>query len=108
MLSIVSGTYNRREALQNMVESVRDTLPRGIAYELVIVDGGSTDGTLEWLHEQTDVTTIEHGELLGAIKAFCDGAKAARGKYVVLANDDILFEKGALMAGIIHLEEHAL
>ena len=106
MLSIVTGTYNRREALQNMVQSVRDTLPLGIRYEIIAVDGGSDDGTLEWLHEQTDITTIEHGELLGAIKAFCDGAKIARGKYVVLANDDILFQPDALVAGMLHLEEH--
>lgn len=108
MLSIVSGTYNRRTALQNMIQSARDTLPAGIRYEFVIVDGGSDDGTLEWAREQQDVKLIEHGELRGAIPAFCDGAKAARGKYIVLANDDILFQEGALLAGILHLEEYAL
>lgn len=106
MLSIVSGTYNRKHALQNMLQSARDTVPAGIDLGFVVVDGGSTDGTLEWLRTQSDVTLIEHGELRGAIPAFCDGAKAATGKYVVLANDDILFKPGALLAGIVHLEEH--
>jgi glycosyltransferase involved in cell wall biosynthesis len=106
-LSIVSGTFNRKQALQNMMQSARDTLPLGITLEFVIVDGGSDDGTLDWLHEQPDVVTIEHGELRGAIPAFCDGANAASGKYVVMANDDILFRPGALLAGILHLEEHA-
>jgi glycosyltransferase involved in cell wall biosynthesis len=103
-LSIVTGTYNRRKALQNMLQSARNTLPLGIDLEFVVVDGGSTDGTLEWLHQQTDVIVIEHGELRGAIPAFCDGARAAQGKYVVLANDDILFRPHALLAGIVHLE----
>lgn len=109
-LSIVSGTYNRLGALKNMLDSAYRSLPHGIGLEFVLVDGGSTDGTLEWLHEQTEypnVRVIEHGELLGAIKAFCDGAKAATGKYVVMANDDITFLPGALLHGILHLEEHA-
>lgn len=106
LLSIVTGTYNRREALQNMIESVRESLPPGMSYECVVVDGGSDDGTLEWAQEQSDIVLIEHGELLGAIRAFCDGAKVAQGKYVVLANDDILFKPGALLAGILYLEDH--
>lgn len=104
LLSIVSGTFNRKKALQNMLQSVRDTLPSGIELEFIIVDGGSTDGSLNWLRKQPDVTLIEHGELRGAIPAFCDGAKAARGKYVVLANDDIIFRPHSLLSAIVHLE----
>jgi glycosyltransferase involved in cell wall biosynthesis len=107
LLSVVSGTYNRKKHLMGMIQSVRDTLPAGISLEFVIVDGGSTDGTLDWLRQQSDVVLIEHSELRGAIPAFCDGAKAATGKYVVLANDDILFKPGALLAGIVHLEEYS-
>jgi glycosyltransferase involved in cell wall biosynthesis len=82
-------------------------LPRHIEYEFVVVDGGSDDGTLEWLAGQERVTVIEHGSLLGAIKAFCDGAKAATGDYVIMANDDILFQQHSIMRALSHLEDHS-
>lgn len=103
-LSIVSGTYNRLALLQQMIQSARDQLPKGINYEFVMVDGGSTDGTLEWLRVQSDVRLVEHGELRGAIPAFTEGAFLASGKYVCLANDDVAFRPGSLLRAIVHLE----
>lgn len=106
ILSIVTGTYNRIGHLRRMVESARASIPRGLTYEIVLVDGGSEDGTIEWAKEQSDVVLIEQGELLGGIRAFCDGAKAARGAYVLLANDDIEFEGDGILRALIHLETH--
>lgn len=106
ILSIVSGTYNRRPHLQRMVNSARDAIPHGWAYEFVIVDGGSTDGTQEWCKAQPDIHLIEHGELRGAIVAFCDGAKAAQGRYVLLANDDVTFAPGSIFPAVAWLETH--
>lgn len=106
LLSIVSGTYNRQQSLKRMMSSVRRQLHPGIDYQFVIVDGGSTDGTLEFLRTQSDVTLIEHGELRGAIPAFCDGARVTQGQYVVMANDDIVFHDNSLLAGVAHLDEH--
>lgn len=106
ILSIVSGTYNRIQALQRMIQSVREQMPEHIPYEFVIVDGGSTDGSLDWCRQQSDIVLIEQGALLGAIRAFCDGARAARGEYVVMANDDITFHPLSLVRAIAHLESH--
>lgn len=87
-ISIVSGTYNRLEHLKRMVLSARRSAGN-LSHEIVLVDGGSTDGTIEWAKKRSDVRLIEQGELLGAIKAFNAGAEAAEGEYVVLLNDDI-------------------
>lgn len=104
LLSIVSGTYNRLEYLQRMIASARKHWPRHMGMEFVIVDGGSTDGTQAWVKTQPDCRIIEHGALLGAIRAFCDGAKAARGDYVCMANDDIEFHEYSLLRAVSHLE----
>lgn len=104
LLSVVTGTYNRLKSLQRMVDSAHAQLSRCLDYEFVVVDGGSTDGTIEWCKSQSNIRLIEHGELRGAIKAFCDGARAATGEYVVLANDDISFKPYSLLAAIRHLE----
>lgn len=104
LLSLVTGTYNRLPHLEAWIGSARDTLPVGLSYEFVVTDGGSTDGTLDYLRAQPDVRLIEHGELRGAIKAFDDAARAATGDYVLLGNDDTRFHAGALVAAIAHLE----
>ena len=73
-VSIVSGTFNRLPYLKRMIESGRKAMRpaghvhafEGVTWEFVIVDGGSTDGTLDWLRSQADVRVIEHGRLLGA------------------------------------------
>jgi len=104
LISLVSGTFNRIELLQQMVQSFRDNLLDGIEYEVVLVDGGSTDGTIEWAKSQSDVVLIEDGQLLGAISAFTRGAFRASGKYVLLANDDITFRPKSILPAIVHLE----
>lgn len=106
LISVVSGTFNRLESLIRMVRSARDNIPAGIPYELILVDGGSTDGSLQWAKAQTDCIVIEHGALLGAIRAFTDGATRARGKYVILANDDVEFLPGSILAALVHLDTH--
>lgn len=104
LVSIVTGTVNRLPSLQRMVTSARHEIPRGLAHEFVIVDGGSTDGTLDWCAAQPDIHLIEHGELHGAIRAFCDGAQAALGDFVIMANDDITFKPLSIIAALSYLE----
>lgn len=103
-ISVVSGTYNRLKLLQQMIASARAARPESLPLDFVVVDGGSTDGTQDWCCTQPDITLVEHGELRGAIPAFCDGAQAATGKYVVLANDDVVFHPHSLTRALVHLE----
>ncbi len=103
-LSIVSGTFNRIGSLIRMIASARREIPRGLSYEFVIVDGGSIDQTIEWCKTQRDIRLIEHGELRGAIRAFCEGATAAAGEYCLLANDDVSFKPYSILAALAHLE----
>lgn len=86
-LSIVSGTLNRLEHLKRMVASVRHSAG-SLSYEIILVDGGSTDGTQDWARAQENVRLIEHGKRLGAQRAFNDGFAAAQGDYIVVMNDD--------------------
>lgn len=106
VVSVVSGTYNRLDLLKDMIDSARKAAPVGVPIDFVVCDGGSTDGTLDWLQQQPDATVIEHGELRGAIRAFTDAAYAATGKYVLLANDDVTFAPDSILAALAHLESN--
>lgn len=104
LISVVTGTYNRQNSLVRMIDSARKEIPRGLSYEIIVVDADSVDGTIDWCADQPDIRLIQHGELKGAIRAFCDGAKAAQGQYVLLANDDIVFKPYSIIAALSHLE----
>jgi len=90
-LSIVFGTYNR-------LSTLKITLPRmlesgaGIDLEIIINDGGSTDGTKEWLQKfsksDNRVKPILSDTLEGVTKAYNRGFKAACGKFVMWLSDD--------------------
>jgi hypothetical protein len=105
IVSVVSGTYNRLPHLKRMVESVRKSVGN-LSYEVILVDGGSTDGTIDWCLDQVDVVLIQQGALLGAIKAFNAGAAAAQGDYVVFLNDDVVVVGDTIARGCNYLREH--
>jgi glycosyltransferase involved in cell wall biosynthesis len=89
-----------------MIDSVRSSIGLGIEYEIVLVDGGSTDGTIEWCKGEEDIVLIEQGELLGAVKAFNAGCAEASGKYVLIANDDITFIGKSILTSVIFMEDN--
>ncbi|MEA2470296.1 MAG: hypothetical protein QOE38_1295 [Thermoleophilaceae bacterium] len=108
-VSVVIGTYNRLRYLRATLESVRDELA-GTAHEIIVVDGGSDDGTIRWLTAQKDVISIvQHNRGTWRGKQierrswgyFMNlGFKAAQGRYVCMLSDDCLVIPGAITAGL--------
>ncbi|PJE34020.1 family 2 glycosyl transferase [Pseudooceanicola lipolyticus] len=113
-ISMVIGSYNRRKLLELCIEAVREELHHE-AYEIIVVDGGSTDGTVEWLTAQKDIISIiqhNRGEWRGKPLTrkpwayFMNLAfQAASGKYICMLSDDSLIVPGAIMNGIDLFDE---
>lgn len=109
MVSVVIGSYQRKNFLQKVIESIRNNGIR-IPYEFIVIDGGSTDGSIEWLIQQKDIITIvQHNR--GPIDGkpirrkswgyFMNlGFKSAQGKYIVMLSDDCLLLPEAVNKGI--------
>lgn len=79
-------------------------IPVPVTYEIIIVDGGSQDGTREYLLEQDDIRVIWQGERLGAGAAFNAGFQAATGQYVANLNDDAICIGPVLYEACRHLD----
>ena len=61
MISIVTGTLNRIDHLKRVIENTVDSDPR---LELVLIDGGSTDGTIEFKSSKNKTDRGRRKELL--------------------------------------------
>lgn len=91
-LSIVTPTLNCASTMMATLASLRPLVAEGIA-EHIVVDSGSTDGTVE-LCRQTGASVLTHpkGNLYAAINA---GMRAARGEWLTYINgDDVLYADG--------------
>ncbi len=102
LFSVIIPTYNRADLFQRTLDSVwQQTLHD---YEVIVVDDGSTDGTLEQLRRQRDRIRLIEQSNKGPGAARNRGIGEARGDYVAfLDSDDIWFAWTlATFADLIH------
>ncbi len=92
-VSVIIPTYNRLDFLQRALQSVfAQTLP---AKEVIVVDDGSTDGTLAWLQTQNlPSLKIISQKNHGPAHARNQAAKISNSRYLAfLDSDDAWLEK---------------
>lgn len=89
MISIVTGTLNRLSLLKRVIENTVDSSDK---LELVLVDGGSTDGTVEYIkslnHER--IKLVEVGGRSYYPHFMNLGIRNATYEWIVQWNDDVL------------------
>lgn len=104
-VSIIVLTYNNLPLNQACLASVC-TQTAYPAYELLVVDNGSTDGTLEYLASLEDehVRVIRNPENLGFAGGNNVGIRASDGTYVMLLNNDTIVTRGWLTTAVKWLQ----
>jgi glycosyltransferase involved in cell wall biosynthesis len=93
--SIVVPTLNRKEMLISAIESIRAQGWSEI--EIIVVDGGSADGTVEHLKIVPDICLLS-GPDRGIYDAFNKGISRATGEVVGILNSDDAYEPGSFAA----------
>ena len=89
LTSIVILNMNTCALLRQCVESIRKYTDRG-TYELIVVDNGSTDGSVPWIVAQPDIRYIINEQNEGFPKGCNQGMAIARGTEILLLNSDVI------------------
>lgn len=102
-VSVVIPTWNGAALLHPCLVSLRSQRFRD--FEVIVVDNGSTDGTLEMLgREFPEVVSVALPENRGFAPAVNEGIRRASGGVVVLLNNDVEAEPGWMSALVAALD----
>ncbi len=106
LTSVIVLTYNQLAYTKQCLESIKAHTPE--PHELIIVDNGSTDGTLIYLQDyisnHENVKVIANKENKGFAAGNNQGLALAEGEYILLLNNDTIVTEGWLskMLGVFN------
>jgi glycosyltransferase involved in cell wall biosynthesis len=103
LVTVVTIAFNSDRTLEKTIDSVAAQTYSKVQH--IIVDGGSTDGTLEVLERRAKQIDLYISETDGGISdAFNKGIALAAGEYVALVNSDDWLEPSHLAMAVDALE----
>jgi len=106
LVSICIPHYNVTGLLQLCLGAIR-TYTRDIPYEVIVVDNGSDETSLQWLRSVPWIKIIERGEetpenWVYAMNTALDiGLKQAQGKYYLIMHSDVIVKNPAWLQSMI-------
>jgi len=107
MLSVIIPTYNREGLIQFTLNSLLSHLHPGVNMEIIVIDDGSTDNTLDIINTQYPQVKLLKNKGKGAPAARNTGLAAATGKYITYLDSDDLIGEKFFAAKIAFLEKHS-
>ena len=105
MLTISIVNTNNRDLLRNCLISIYETVKK-YRYEIILVDNCSKDGSVDMVMKNfKDVIIIQNQSTMGY--GFCHNRaiNIARGKYVLIFNEDMIVKKNAIDLMVERIEK---
>jgi glycosyltransferase involved in cell wall biosynthesis len=106
-VSIVLPVYNGVDTVSRAIESIQAQRHR--AWELIIVDDGSTDGSAEiaaTLASVDERIVVLHGPHRGLVPALVDGCAATRGEFIARMDADDVSHPDRLARQLAWFSDH--
>jgi glycosyltransferase involved in cell wall biosynthesis/ADP-heptose:LPS heptosyltransferase len=108
-VSIILSTKDRAQLLDQMLTSLEDAV-QDIKYELIVVEGPSSDNTSEILRKHNVTQIYNELECLGPgrhswSQLYNFGFSKAKGKWAMYASDDIIFSKNCIKNAVSRLNK---
>ena len=105
-ISIIIINWNTKDLLLNCLKSIKDREAK-YEMEIIVVDNASTDGSPEAVKSQfPNVKLIVNNNNLGFAKGNNIGIEASSGRYVYLANSDIVIKEGCIEGMLRYMDTH--
>lgn len=105
-LSIVIICWNDLKVIGDCLRSIFEG-PHSIAFEVIVSDNGSTDGSVEFIrHNYPMVRVVENGANLGFAKGNNAGLRVSNGEYILILNPDTIIHPGALQGWLGFTDTH--
>jgi dolichol-phosphate mannosyltransferase len=87
-VSVIIPVYNEEGNIARLQQELETTL-QGLVYEIIFVDDGSTDSTLQKIHRNSSVRILQFEKNSGQSAAMYAGLNAGRGNVLVLIDGDL-------------------
>lgn len=108
-ISVVVPIYNEVENVAELHRQILETCAStGLPFEIILIDDGSTDGTVKLTRELRPVTLIRLRRNFGQTAAMDAGIHAAQYDYIVTMDGDLQNDPAEIPKLIEYLEAHDL
>ena len=87
-LSIITPCFNEEKSINLFYDEISKTI-NDIDFELIFINDGSTDNTLEYIKKLPKVKYISFSRNFGKESALYAGLKKSKGDYVVIMDVDL-------------------
>ena len=94
LISILVPVYNESAVILKTLEKVKEQQLENIEFEVIVIDDGSKDNTVELLKQHTELYShlIELPQNQGKGKAIMTGIAAAKGEYILCQDADLEYD----------------